>query len=222
MGASKGLIIFIVVLGLLLLSVIIALIVVSARLLDSSECPPLMSVSTMTTVVTYLVSYSDNDAGELLRLDHDFRGYVYSLDNKRMRITGLNYDGQASEAFFWIGLKGNPSNTPKTQSDSLQFESDHVTQSDSLQSDHVIQSDSFQSDHVTQSDSRQSDHVTQSDSLQPDHVTQSDSLQSDHITQSNSLQSDHITQSDSLQSDHITQSDSLQSDHVTQSDSLQS
>ena len=46
--------------------------------------------------------------GNLSTLSHGVSGKVYAIDEKTIRIRDLNYDGQAPDAYFWVGNTDKP------------------------------------------------------------------------------------------------------------------
>jgi len=124
MAVSKGVIIFIVCLSLVSIATLIALVVVLTVRVEvlSLPMPTLSPVPPGAAPIYY-----GKDAGELSRLDHDLSGHVYVLDNKRIRIRDLTYDGRAPEAFFWIGIKGKSNDLPDTSGEETADENGSIT-----------------------------------------------------------------------------------------------
>lgn len=48
--------------------------------------------------------------GNLPNLDHGVSGQVYALNDNTLVIRNLNYDGQAPDAYFWVGTSKKPNN----------------------------------------------------------------------------------------------------------------
>lgn len=46
--------------------------------------------------------------GTMFPLSHGVNGAVYAIDERTIRIRNLNYDGQAPDAYFWVGTTSNP------------------------------------------------------------------------------------------------------------------
>ncbi|KPM07881.1 Skeletor-like protein [Sarcoptes scabiei] len=46
--------------------------------------------------------------GSLPNLSHGVSGEVYKLDDKTLLLRNLNYDGQAPDAYFWVGTSAKP------------------------------------------------------------------------------------------------------------------
>lgn len=49
--------------------------------------------------------------GDLIPRSHGVSGKVYALDERTLVIRNLNYDGQAPDAYFWVGTTEKPSIT---------------------------------------------------------------------------------------------------------------
>ncbi|XP_027200021.2 protein Skeletor, isoforms B/C-like [Dermatophagoides pteronyssinus] len=46
--------------------------------------------------------------GDLPSYDHGVSGKVYAINDRTIILRNLNYDGQAPDAFFWIGTTKKP------------------------------------------------------------------------------------------------------------------
>ncbi|XP_013385801.1 protein Skeletor, isoforms B/C [Lingula anatina] len=74
-----------------------------------------LAAAVFLSTVALATSYQGKLIGSLSELAHQVRGTVYAVDEKRLRITGFNYDGKGPDAYFYIGLHTNPSATPDSQ-----------------------------------------------------------------------------------------------------------
>ncbi|KAH9405980.1 hypothetical protein TYRP_014277 [Tyrophagus putrescentiae] len=46
--------------------------------------------------------------GTMFPLSHGVGGSVYAIDDQTIRVRNLNYDGQAPDAYFWVGSTARP------------------------------------------------------------------------------------------------------------------
>lgn len=72
-----------------------------------------MKVLIVLTVLCTVSSAQQRQSGEvfigtMFPLSHGVNGNVYAIDERTIRIRNLNYDGQAPDAYFWVGTTQQP------------------------------------------------------------------------------------------------------------------
>uniref|UniRef100_A0A182MTS3 DM13 domain-containing protein n=1 Tax=Anopheles culicifacies TaxID=139723 RepID=A0A182MTS3_9DIPT len=53
--------------------------------------------------------YYGREIGELANFGHGIKGHVYAVDESTLFVKGFAYDGNAPDAFFWVGNSPRPS-----------------------------------------------------------------------------------------------------------------
>uniref|UniRef100_A0A182N6X1 DM13 domain-containing protein n=1 Tax=Anopheles dirus TaxID=7168 RepID=A0A182N6X1_9DIPT len=53
--------------------------------------------------------YYGREIGQLTNFGHGIKGRVYAVDESTLFVKGFAYDGNAPDAFFWVGNSPRPS-----------------------------------------------------------------------------------------------------------------
>ena len=56
--------------------------------------------------MSLLSVHSEKYIGSLTAYQHDIAGQVFAIDESTLRIEGFTYDGEAPDAFFFVGIQG--------------------------------------------------------------------------------------------------------------------
>uniref|UniRef100_A0A182XX83 DM13 domain-containing protein n=1 Tax=Anopheles stephensi TaxID=30069 RepID=A0A182XX83_ANOST len=53
--------------------------------------------------------YYGREIGQLTNFGHGIKGHVFAVDESTLFVKGFAYDGNAPDAFFWVGNSPRPS-----------------------------------------------------------------------------------------------------------------
>lgn len=68
----------------------------------------LLVIAVLCTLSTAQQPSGEVFIGTMFPLSHGVNGKVYAVDERTIRIRDLNYDGQAPDAYFWVGTTTQP------------------------------------------------------------------------------------------------------------------
>ncbi|KAH7636564.1 protein Skeletor, isoforms B/C [Dermatophagoides farinae] len=68
-------------------------------------CLPILLICHSTAIAQ---KQQETFLGDLPNYDHGVSGKVYALNDHTLVVRNLNYDGQAPDAFFWVGTTPKP------------------------------------------------------------------------------------------------------------------